>query len=450
MNLVQDTIAAIATAVGQGSIAIVRLSGPQAVAIFEKIFAAKGFRPPYQSHRLMYGHVMDGKTVVDECMGVVMLAPNSYTREDVCEIHTHGGYAAVTAVMKLVQAMGARAAEPGEFTKRAFMNGRIDLSQAEAVMGVIQATSQASLRNQQRQLQGGAMHFVKTAQARIIELLAGLDAHIDYPDEVEQAEAMEGLTEGLHGLIKQLRQAVQKQTARIIREGLYVTLCGSPNAGKSTLFNCLIGEEKAIVTAIPGTTRDVLESTFMLDGVAVHLLDTAGLRSTKDTVEQIGVERALAAVHQADALLLLVDATESIRADLLPPEAKRIPHAVLLNKQDLQDCISEEEARKCFPDETILTLSAKTGEGVEKILDFLRPLVRLPQEDLLTNERHLQLVQEAIERLQAALNGIESGDFLDLAAIDLEEALYILGRITGESVSEQLLDEVFDKFCVGK
>ena len=450
ISMEQDTIAAIATAMGQGSIAIIRLSGEHAVDIFEKVFKAAAYRPPYESHRLMYGHVMDDDTVIDECMGVVMLAPNSYTRENVCEIQTHGGYAAASAVMRRVIMCGARAAEPGEFTKRAFMNGRIDLSKAEAVMGIIDANSQAALRNQERQLQGGAMHFVHEAQQRIIGLLAGLEAHIDYPDEIDESEALIGLTEGLNRLIADLEGAVRKQAARIIREGLYVVLCGSPNAGKSTLFNRLIGEERAIVTEIPGTTRDVLESTFMLDGVAVHLMDTAGLRQTSDTVEQIGVKRAMQAIGSADAFLLLVDGTNIRNMELLPMEAKNIPHAVLINKRDLRECAAEDELRAFYPDETIISLSAKTGEGVDRILDFLRPLVQLPQNDLLTNERHLQLIEEAVERLKTALNGLEENTLLDFAAIDLHEALYFLGRITGDSVDEKLLDEVFEHFCVGK
>lgn len=448
----QDTIVGIATAPGEGGIAIVRISGEKAVSLFEQVFVPFKRKPPFESHRLMAGHVMDGEDVIDEAMGVVMLAPKSYTREDVCEIHTHGGSVAATEVIRLLIRKGARPSEAGEFTRRAFMNGRIDLMQAEAVMGVISARSTAAMKAEQRQLSGGQSQFIRQAQEQLKTLLAGLEAHIDYPEEIDEAEATQGLSQGLDALINQLQKAVDEKSARIIREGLHVALCGRPNAGKSTLFNTLLGEEKAIVTDIPGTTRDVLEGSFTLDGIQVFLQDTAGLRESGDAVERIGVERAQNALHQADAALLLIDASKPLTEDekqLLQSEMP-CPCAVLLSKQDAGDRVTLKEAEALTAHRPVLTISAVDGGGPESVKDYLRQFTKLPQELLLTHERHMQVAGEALGRLRQARDGLKNDQPLDLAAVDMHEALYLLGRITGDSVDEQLLDEIFSHFCVGK
>ena len=447
-----DTIVGLATAAGEGGVAIVRMSGEDAVRIFEQAFQPCRRKPPYESHRLMLGHVMDADEIIDEAMGVVMYAPNSYTREDVCEIHTHGGSVAAALVMRRLIRLGARPAEAGEFTRRAFMNGRIDLMQAEAVMGVISAQSAAALRAGERQLSGGQSQFIREAQETLTTLLAGLEAHIDYPDEIEEDEALEGLTEGLDRLIVRLESAIDERGARIVREGLHVALCGRPNAGKSTLFNALLGEERAIVTDIPGTTRDVLEGSFTLDGVRILLQDTAGLRESSDAVERIGVERAQAAVQHADAALMLIDSskalTEEERALLQMPMS--CPCAVLLNKEDAGGCISIAEAEALTLHHPVFSLSAKDGAGLDAVRSWLRGFLSRPQELALTQERHMAVAREALERLSQARRGLEYNQPLDLAAVDLHEALYLLGRITGDSVDEQLLDDIFSRFCVGK
>ncbi len=448
-----DTIAGVATAAGEGGVAIVRLSGDEAAAIFEHAFRPRKRRPPFESHRLMYGHVVDADGApIDEAMGVVMLAPNSYTREDVCEIHTHGGSVAAGLVVRRLIELGARPAEAGEFTRRAFMNGRIDLMQAEAVMGVIGAQSAAALKAEQRQLSGGQSQFIHEAQADLTGLLAGLEAHIDYPDEIDEDEALAGLNEGLTKLIVRLEKAIDERGARIVREGLHVALCGRPNAGKSTLFNALLGEERAIVTDIPGTTRDVLEGSFALDGVRVILQDTAGLRESRDAVEQIGVERAKAALDQADVALLLVDASTGLteeERELLQMETP-CPCAVLLNKEDAGEAVAASMIQAIQPGRTVISLSAKTGEGVDRVRSYLRGFVQQPQELMLTHERHMSVARQALERLKQAQTGLAYDQPLDLAAVDLHEALYLLGRITGDSVDEQLLDDIFSRFCVGK
>ena len=446
-----DTIVGIATAAGEGGVAIVRISGEDAARMLSQVFQSGRFQPPYESHKLMYGHVVDGGEVVDECMAVYMAAPRTYTREDVCEIHTHGGSTAAALTMKLLIRHGARPAEAGEFTRRAFMNGRIDLSQAEAVMGVISAQSQAALRAQQMQLSGGQSRFIRQAQEQLTTLLAGLEAHIDYPDEIDEEEAISGLNEGLDKLIRSLNAAIDERSARIVREGMRVALCGRPNAGKSTLFNALLGEEKAIVTAIPGTTRDVLEGSFTLDGCRVLLSDTAGLRDSEDVVEQIGVERARKTLQEADVALLVVDAshplTEEDRELLASP--LDCPCVTLLNKQDAAVITAEDAAALNAPS-PILSLSAKTGEGLDQVQDYLRTQLKAPQQLLLTHERHMAVARQALERLEAARHALSTDAPMDFAAVDLHEALYLLGRITGESVDEKLLDDIFSRFCVGK
>ncbi len=447
-----DTIVGVATAAGAGGVAIVRVSGKDAVGLFERVFASKTRKPPYESHRLMLGRLMDGGDLLDEVMGVVMYAPQSYTREDVCELHTHGGHVAAALAVKLLVRLGARPAEPGEFTRRAFLNGRIDLSQAEAVMGVISAQSAAALKAEEAQLSGGQSRFVGEAQRTLTGLLSGLEAHLDYPEEIDETEALAGLAKGLDRLMETLQKAMDERSARIVREGLRVALCGRPNAGKSTLFNALLGEDRAIVTDVPGTTRDVLEGTLWLDGVCVHLSDTAGLRDSGDAVERIGVERARKAIAQADAALVLIDASKP-----LSPEEKELlalpmpcPAAVLLNKEDLSTALSPEDMEKETGLRPVILVSAKTGQGLEAVRAYLQSQLRLPTQMLLTNERHLAVAAQALEKLRQARATLESGQPIDLAAVDLHDALYLLGRITGESVDERLLDEIFSRFCVGK
>jgi len=276
VSSVSDTIAGVATALGEGGIAIVRISGDRAAELFAGVFkTAKN--PPFPDHLLMHGFVTDSTGGrVDEAMGVVMYAPHTYTKEDVCEIHTHGGYAAATLVMNLLTGLGARPAEAGEFTRRAFMNGRIDLAQAEAVMGIIGARSQAAMKSQEALLAGGTSRFLKEVQAKLIQLIAGVEAYIDYPEEIAEEEATASLQTGIASVAQTLQSVTDERSARIVRSGLRVALCGSPNTGKSTLFNAMLREDRAIVTDIPGTTRDVLEGTFSLNGFQVLLLDTAG------------------------------------------------------------------------------------------------------------------------------------------------------------------------------
>jgi tRNA modification GTPase len=450
---VPDTIVGIATAVGEGGIAIVRISGDRATDAFTGVFHTRGHQPPYPDHLLMYGTVTDADgAAVDEAMGVVMYAPHTYTREDVCELHTHGGYAAASLVTNLLIRLGVRPAEPGEFTRRAFLNGRIDLAQAEAVMGIIGARSQAALKSQEALLAGGASRFLKDAQDRLIRLIAGVEAYIDYPEEIEEAEATASLMGGLQELSKNLRSVSDERSARILRFGLRVALCGTPNAGKSTLFNALLREERAIVTDIPGTTRDVLEGIFSLNGFQVLLLDTAGIRQSENVVEQIGVQRARQVIASADVALLLIDATKPLdgeELELLHMELQ-CPCAVLLNKEDKPPALTVSQIAAETKHTPIVSVSAKSGTGLQPILDYLSGFLAQPREELLTHQRHTALAQQAADKLSQAAQSLRDGAQLDLVAVDLREALWVLGRITGESVDEKLLDEIFSTFCVGK
>ena len=378
-----DPIVGIATAAGEGGIAIVRISGDGAADLFQQVFRPAGKRrPPYESHRLMYGHAVDGAEMIDECMGVVMYAPHTYTREDVCELHTHGGRVAAALVMKALIRLGARPAEAGEFTRRAFMNGRIDLSQAEAVMGVISAQSAAALRAQEAQLEGGPSRFIRQAQEDLTRLLAGLEAHIDYPDEIDEAEALDGLTDGLNALILRLESAVDERSARILREGLRVALCGRPNAGKSSLTNCMVGANRSIVSDVAGTTRDAIDTTVEHDGTRYIIVDTAGLRRKSkidEDVEYYSFVRAMRAIDRADVALLVIDAS----IGLTDQDQKVAGYAaergcamiIVLNKWDLTDGPEEKaEIRQRIADRMmfvryapVIAISALTGKRVDRI-----------------------------------------------------------------------------------
>ena len=448
-----DTIAGVATAPGEGGIAIVRISGDHAINLFSAVFRTHGHQPPFPDHLLMHGDIVspNGQTV-DEAMGVVMRAPHSYTKEDVCELQIHGGHAAAAVVMNLLVRQGARPSEPGEFTRRAFMNGRLDLAQAEAVMGIIGARSEAALKSQETLLSGGASRFIRDAQAELIQLIAGVEAYIDYPEEVGEDEATASLVAGLDSLTRTLRSAADERSSRIVRTGLRVALYGSPNTGKSTLFNALLLEDRAIVTDIPGTTRDVLEGSFTLNGFEVLLMDTAGLRESNDQVEIIGVQRAKKAVENADAALLMIDATKPLddaERQLLTMEL-RCPCAVLLNKEDKPPVVTIEQIVSVTKHSPVLSISARNGTGLDQVREFLSQFLAQPREEQLTHQRHIALALQTADKLTQAADALKGGIQLDLVAVDLREALWLLGRITGESVDDKLLDEIFSSFCVGK
>ena len=439
----KDTICAIATAPGEGGIAIVRTSGPLSRDILERCFRPEVARE-ITSHRMMYGFAVDDGETLDEVMAVFLKAPGTYTREDMFEIQCHGGGVCARRVLERIIALGARIAEPGEFTRRAFQNGRIDLSRAEAVMSLIGANSEEAARASMRQLNGGISNFVREVSDRLKECMALIEASTDFPDEVDEPDAAQRVRVEVCGIMREIERHCDPRSARLIREGASIVLAGRPNVGKSSLMNALLQQERAIVTDIPGTTRDVLTERIRLGGISAELSDTAGQRQTSDPIERIGVDRAARAMESADIVLIVLDVSEPLREDdasLLRNVDERT--IICLNKCDLP--------RQCdYPG--AIQLSASTGEGVDMLLKEMEKRVSVSsvEEGRMTEERHLRLARLSIESLDKALNTIDAALPLDLAEIDLREALTTLSEITGEDASEEIIDRVFQNFCVGK
>lgn len=448
----EEPIAALATPPGQGGIAIIRVSGEGAEEILKKVFRPAGRKFPLPSHLMVYGHLFRGNETLDECMAVVMRAPRSYTREDVCELHIHGGSIIAKDALEAILAAGARLAQPGEFTRRAFCNGRVDLSRAEAVMGMITASSHRAARAAARQLEGGVSAFIGKARQDLTAMLAGLEAAVDYPEEIDEEEATRNLRAGIDALAAALDSAVNERGARITRTGLEVVLCGCPNVGKSSLMNALLGEDKAIVTSVPGTTRDILTGSMELDGFAVNLKDTAGLHESADEVESIGIARARKAVFAADLVLLLIDGSRPLTEEdqVLIVETASCPRVVLLTKADLPAAVTRQELSILCGDSPVLSVSSGTGAGLDALKTEMARRAAAAGESVLTLSRHLDAARRAAASLRAAGDAIDAGMPLDMAAIDLHTAMDALCEITGENPTESLLDDVFSRFCVGK
>lgn len=443
------TIAAIATAPGQGGVAIIRMSGPDAERILLGIFrpARKG---PLTSHLLTYGHVYDGDAPVDECMAVLMRAPRSYTREDVAEIQLHGGGYIAQRVLTLCLDGGAELAAPGEFTRRAFLNGRIDLSQAEAVMNLIAAQGAQSHRAAMRQLQGGASTFIRQAADELYAIQAGVAACIDYPEEIDESEAAADMIPRTEALASRISTACDERAARILQSGLRVALCGQPNVGKSSLLNALLGEERAIVTPIPGTTRDMVTGDITLGGSVIHLTDTAGLHATDDPVEQLGVARARRAMEEADLTLAVFDASRPLDGDdlalLADVQGRNV--LILLNKADLPPLLSPADLAQ-RTDAPVMIVSAADEASLDPLKRFLAEQSAVSDKLALTQPRHVEAARRAARHLCQAVETARTLS-VDMASIDLQSAQLALAEITGDEVEERLLDRVFGMFCVGK
>lgn len=446
------TIAAIATAPGPGGIAIIRISGPDAERILKETVRPKGVGA-FSPRQMRYGHVFDEKgRVIDEVMAVLMRAPATYTREDVAEIHCHGGSVSARRVLERVLELGARPAAPGEFTRRAFLNGRIDLAEAEAVMQLITANSEAAARASVRQLEGGVSGFVKDISDRLTALMALIEASDDFPEEVEEEAAAGEILPKLEAIIGDIERNRDPRGARILREGASVVLAGRPNVGKSSLMNALLRQDRAIVTDIPGTTRDVLTERVTLGGVLCELSDTAGQRDTQDPIEKIGVDRAASAVDRADVVLMVVDAAaplcDSDRAFLQNADSRCV---VCLNKTDLTPATTPAHIA-ALTDARLIELSARTGAGMDDLIAEIARRVSVDgaREAQLVAQRHIDLAGRAAQSLRRAAEAIRSGLPLDTAAIDLREALHTLSDITGENADETVIDRIFADFCVGK
>ncbi len=450
----ETTIAALATPPGRAGLAVIRVSGPDAERILREIFVPASPRSAFSDRVMMYGKAALQGHVLDECMAVIMHAPRSYTREDVAEIQVHGGEQVVSSILGALFSLGAVPAQPGEFTRRAFLNGRIDLSQAEAVMQLIASTGSMASDAALRQLQGGTLRFVQEAQSDLLKIFAGVTAAIDYPEEIDEAEAVGGVLPEIDRLAGRLQQACDERAARILEEGLHVVICGKPNVGKSSLLNALLMEERAIVTDIPGTTRDLVTGAVELDGIRVLLKDTAGIREDGEAVEMIGVSRALDAISSADLRVMVLDASgrpDGLDGRILD-RIEGLDNLVVLNKCDLpcNPVIGPWLKGKGILEGSTVLLSARTGEGVDGLRRGIRAHAGSMGENTLTLARHVRLAREAALSLRNAAQAMRDGLPLDLCAVDLNQALLSLGEITGNNVSEALLDEVFSAFCVGK
>ena len=455
-----DTIAAISTPPGEGAISIVRMSGEEAVSIAQKVFSGKDLTQA-KSHTINYGHIVDPKTheEIDEVMVSLMLAPKTFTREDVVEINCHGGIVATNRILQLLLVNGARLAEPGEFTKRAFLHGRIDLTQAESVMDLIRAKTDRSMKIALNQLDGNLSHLIDSLRKDILDVLAQVEVNIDYPEYDDVEEMTTKLLREKAIEIKQRIEQLLKTASqgKIMREGLATALVGRPNVGKSSLLNHLLHEDKAIVTDVAGTTRDVIEEYVNVSGVPLKLIDTAGIRETDDKVEKIGVERSKKAIEQSDLVLLVLNAAESLtKEDLelirLTNDKKRI---IILNKTDLEEKLDRKELAKVSENAPVYATSILKNEGVEALEEamsklFFNGIENSQSTVMVTNARHIALLKKAQNSLDSVLEGISSGMPVDLVQIDMTEAWNLLGEITGESYEDELLDQLFSQFCLGK
>ncbi|MFC3886301.1 tRNA uridine-5-carboxymethylaminomethyl(34) synthesis GTPase MnmE [Bacillus songklensis] len=458
-----DTIAAISTPMGEGAIAIVRLSGDRAISIADHIFKSPSGKSLLEvpSHTIHYGHLIDPKSnqTIEEVMVSLMKGPKTFTREDVVEINCHGGMASVNRVLQLVLANGARLAEPGEFTKRAFLNGRIDLSQAEAVMDLIRAKTDKAMNIALNQMEGRLSNLVRKLRQEILETLAHVEVNIDYPeyDDVEEmthSMLIEKATKVRDEIEKLLRTSHQ---GKILREGLATVIVGRPNVGKSSLLNSLVQDTKAIVTDIPGTTRDVIEEYVNVRGVPLRLIDTAGIRETEDIVERIGVERSRQYLKQADLILLVLNYHDDLtREDEQLFEAvKGMDFIVIVNKTDLPQTIDMERVKELAGEHPIVTTSLLEERGIDELeeaiaLLFFEGSVEAQDLTYVSNTRHIALLTQAKQAIEEALSGIENGVPIDIVQIDLTRTWELLGEIIGEAVHESLIDQLFSQFCLGK
>ncbi|MDB7102659.1 MULTISPECIES: tRNA uridine-5-carboxymethylaminomethyl(34) synthesis GTPase MnmE [Enterococcus] len=457
-----DTIAAISTPPGEGAISIVRLSGDQALTIANKVYQSGNKQLlDVPSHTIHYGHIVDPKSeqLVDEVMVSVMRAPRTFTREDVVEINCHGGIVVVNQILQLLLREGARLAEPGEFTKRAFLNGRVDLSQAEAVMDLIRAKTDKAMGVALNQLDGNLSALIRSLRQEILETLAQVEVNIDYPeyDDVEELT-----TKLLLEKAQMIQQRIEvllatSQQGKVLREGLSTAIIGRPNVGKSSLLNHLLREEKAIVTDIAGTTRDVIEEYVNVRGVPLKLIDTAGIRETEDIVEQIGVARSRKALAESELILLVLNQSEplTIEDEQLLEATKGLKRIILLNKTDLPKQLEEDKLLSLIEDEPVFAVSVANNEGLDRLEMAISELFfggQTGERDAtyVSNTRHIALLEKAAISLQEVIAGIDAGMPVDLVQMDMTRCWDYLGEVVGDSVQDELITQLFSQFCLGK
>lgn len=445
-----DTIAAISTALGIGAVSIIRISGPDSIKIASNIFDKDLTK--VKSHTIHYGHIIDQNNIIDEVLVSVMLAPKTYTKEDIVEINCHGGISTTNKVLELVLSNGARLAEPGEFTKRAFLNGRIDLIKAEGIMNLIDSKTEISRKMSINQLTGNVSDIILSLRKDLIEIISNIEVNIDYP-EYEDIEVLtnDKILKPLISFKERLQEIIQKsQDGKIIKDGLNIALIGRPNVGKSSLLNCLIEEDKAIVTDIAGTTRDIIEGRFILNGIVCNIIDTAGIRETDNVVEKIGVDKSLEIIEQADLLIVLLNNADPLSKedqDLLD-RIKNKKHILVINKVDLENKLNIDRSNA-------IEISVKNNVGIDtlknKIIELFN-LELLETKDLtyLSNARSISLLKKSLSKLEDSIKNIEASYPIDIVEIDLLDCYNTLGEVIGLTYTEELIDEIFSRFCLGK
>lgn len=459
---IDDTIAAIATPPGIGGVGIIRVSGKDSFAIVNTLFKSAGTVPLGErpNRTIQYGTIVDSGSnkTIDEVLLLLMHGPHSYTAEDVVEIQCHGGIVPVRQILKLLVNQGVRMAEAGEFTKRAFMNGRIDLTQAEAIIDIIEAKTEDSLSLAVAQLDGTVSKFVSDVREQLIAMIAHLEVTIDYPEEDIEDVTSQEVREQLEPILTHMDELLATaNTGRLIRDGIMTVIVGRPNAGKSSLMNALLRENRAIVTDIPGTTRDSIEEFMTIEGNSLRLIDTAGIRDTDDTVEALGVERARQYIDKADIVLCVIDASTPLtdeERDILI-SVSGLNTIVLLNKFDMGLAVSSESIASMGTFTAIETISAKDGEGTAVLSKWVKELVyggqvKQTNDAMISNVRHISLMEQAKGQIEQAITSIDAGMPVDFIATDLRSAWELLGDITGDSIRESMVDELFSRFCLGK
>lgn len=455
-----DTIAAISTPIGEGGIAIVRVSGPDAISTVDKVYKGKRKLSTVDSHTIHYGWIVDPKTneKVDETLVSVMKAPRTFTGENVVEVNVHGGIVSVNRVLQLILDAGARLAEPGEFTKRAFLHGRIDLSQAEAVIDLIRSKTDRAMKVALSQVEGKLSKEIRSIRQALLELMAHIEVHIDYPEHDEEEVTYQHIEQQVVGIRNRIAVLEKKgNEGKILREGIETAIIGRPNVGKSSLLNALAKESRAIVTDIPGTTRDIIEEYVNIRGIPLKLIDTAGIRETEDIVERIGVERSRKAIEKADLVLLMLNQAEPITEEdeQLFELVKGSNVIVVLNKIDLPSKVDVEQIRRWFEGRPVVSISLMTEEGLDALEEavsrlFLAGKVASDDPTYISNARHIQLLRQALQSLDDAYVGVKDRLPYDMIAIDLKRAWLFLGEIIGDAVSDDLITQIFSQFCLGK
>lgn len=449
----EDTIAAISTALGVGAISIIRVSGKEAIEIVNKIWSGKDLST-VPSHTIHYGFIKDGEEKIDEVLVSIMKAPKTFTKEDVIEINSHGGIATTNRVLELLLTSGCRLAEPGEFTKRAFLNGRIDLIEAEGVMDLISAKTDKSRSLALSQMTGNVSSMIHDLRKNLVDVISNIEVNIDYPEyEDIEVVTVEKIQESITYLKSEIKRILgRSETGSIIKEGIKTAIVGKPNVGKSSILNRLLEEEKAIVTDIAGTTRDIVEGDIAIDGILLHMIDTAGIRKTEDVVENIGVQKSLEWIEKADLVLYVFNNNESIteeEKEILEKVTEK-PSIIIVNKQDLESKL--ELPNVSIP---VIYMSALENKGIEELRAEIKKLFHLEEIEqndytYLSSARSISLLKQCLQAVESVAMGIEQNLPIDMIEIDLKDIWNLLGEIIGETYSNELIDEMFSRFCLGK